>query len=470
MHHNFSTMTPSTPLHRSLHWAWLLAAALVLGYWCWYNGYPFFYPDTGAYMKGGFSGVPGSSRPLTYGLFLRHTSLKDSLLWVVYAQGILTALFVAKWMQYFSPKLTPGSFMGFIIFLTYCTHASYYVSFMLADCFTPIFYGCTILLLTVPMRRWQLFGVGLLGLVAMMMHYSNLMVGLALTGLLTLAMAFPKLRSWLSWKRIGLVFMLTISGWVGILLLHRISSGKATMMQASHVYTMARLHEVGILKQYLDKACAAGKTWNLCPYRDSLSENFLWDTQHSPLYLTGGWDANKDEYNAVLKDIAKQPKLVKRMLIESLNGGVKQFFNFKTEKLFVNEKGSMLHRMVLRHFPNEAYAFQYSLQNGKQEYLPLDGLNHRQLLFFFAALLVASLLVGSPKWKEAVPVEFRRAFFLLLLLLAINAIVSSTFSTVVPRYQGRVVWLFILSAGLASLWRLRLFVQENWSKLHENPS
>lgn len=418
-------------------------------------------------MKGGFSGLQGSSRPLTYGLFIRHMSLKDSLLWVVLAQGILTALFIAKWLQYFSPKMTAGVFMGAVIFLTFCTHASFYVSFLLADCFTPIFYGCLILLLTAPMRRWQFVGVGLLALVAMMMHYSHLMVGMAVAMLLTLGMALPKLRSWMSWKRIGVVCLLTISGWLGILMLHRISSGKATMMQASHVYTMARLYEEGILKQYLDKACVSGKTWKICQYRDSLSGNFLWDTKRSPLYLTGGWDANKEEYNAILKDMVTQPQLVKRMLIESLNGGIKQFFNFRTEVLFRNEKGSMLYNMVNKHYPNEAYAFQYSFQNGGlQENLPLEGLNARQLLFFFAALLVTSLLASSAKWKEAVPIEFRRAYFLLLLFLVINAIVSSTFSTVVPRYQGRVLWLFILSAGLATMWRLRLFIQENWEKLN----
>ncbi len=404
-------------------------------------------------MRGGFTGVPGSSRPLTYGLFIRHSSLKDSLLWVVYAQGILTSIFLWQWLKQYSPKLSPGIFVGTAIFLTYCTHASYYVSFLLADCFTPIFYGCIVLLLTVKMSRWRLAGVCLLGWVSMMMHYSHLMVGLAMAALMALGMALPKLRAWVSWKRIGLICLLTAAGWGGILVMHRIGGGQWTMMQASHVYTIARLHEVGILKQYLDKACAQGKNWNLCPYRDSLPENFLWDTDKSPVYLTGGWDANKEEYNAVLKDIAKQPKFVKRMLIESLNGGVKQFFNFKTEKLFENAKGEMLYRQVNRYFPNETQAFQFAYQNGKQEYLPIDGLNKRHLFFFFLALLVAALLASAEKWQQAVPVEFRRAFFLVLVLLVVNALVSSTFSTVVPRYQGRVVWLFILSAGVAAAWR-----------------
>ncbi len=441
--------------NNQLHWPWILVAALILGYWCWFNGYPFFFPDTGAYMKGGFSGVPGSSRPLTYGLFLRHTSLKDSLLWVVYAQGIMAAIFLSQWLKQFSPKLSPGIFVGTAIFLTYCTHASFYVSFLLADCFTPIFYGCIILLLTVKMSRWQLVGICLLGWVSMMMHYSHLMVGLVMAALMALGMALPKVRAWMSWKRIGLICLLTAAGWGGILVMHRIGGGQWTMMQASHVYSISRLHEVGILKQYLDKACPEGKNWSLCQYRDSLPENLLWDTKKSPIYLTGGWDATKEEYNAILKDIAKQPKLIKRMVIESLNGTVKQFFYFKTEKLFDNAKGDMLYRQVDKYYPNEVQAFQFSHQNGLQELLPIDGLNQRQLFFFLLALLVATLLASSEKWKQSVPVEFRRAFFLVLILLVINAFVSSTFSTIVARYQGRVVWLFILSAGLAAAWRLK---------------
>jgi phosphatidylserine synthase len=281
------------------------------------------------------------------------------------------------------------------------------------------------------------------------------MTGMALAGLLTLGMMLPSVRKWLNWKKIGTIWLLIAAGWIGILLIHRISGGQWTLMQASHVYTMARMNEVGILKQYLDKACPAGKNWNICPYKDSLPVDFLWDTEHSPVYLTGGWDANKQEYNAILKDIATTPKLVKRMIIESLNGGIKQFFNFRTEILLRNQEGSMLYNMVKRHFPNELHAFRYSRQNSQQEQLPIEGMNDRQLFFFFAALLVAVLLASSPKWKDAVPIEFRRAFFLLLLFLVINAFVSSAFSTVVARYQGRTIWLFILSAGLAAMWRVR---------------
>ncbi len=378
----------------SIHWLWLLAGAVILGFWCWYNGYPFFYPDTGAYIKGGFSGIPGSSRPLTYGLFLRHTSLKDSLLWVVFAQGILTAIFIGKWLGHFSPKVTPGIFIGWVIFLTFCTHASYYVSFLLADSFTPIFYGCAILLVTVSMSRWQFVGIWLLGLLALMMHYSHLMTGMALAGLLTLGMMLPSVRTWLNWKKIGSIWLLVAAGWIGILLIHRISGGQWAMMQASHVYTMARLNEVGILKQYLDKACPAGKNWNMCPYKDSLPVDFLWDTEHSPVYLTGGWDANKQEYNAILKDIATTPKLVKRMIIESLNGGVKQFFNFRTETLHRNQEGSMLYNMVKRYFPNELHAFRYSRQNSKQEQLPIEGRNERQATVFLLRSIVGGCSPG----------------------------------------------------------------------------
>ncbi|MFK8101257.1 MAG: hypothetical protein AB8G15_01985, partial [Saprospiraceae bacterium] len=53
----------------------ILLGTIILLFVAFYNGYPLVYSDTGTYIQSGFELFVPVDRPLTYGLFLRYTSL-----------------------------------------------------------------------------------------------------------------------------------------------------------------------------------------------------------------------------------------------------------------------------------------------------------------------------------------------------------------------------------------------------------
>jgi len=77
----------------------IAAAGLMLP--AFYNGYPLVYSDTGTYIASGFEGKVPNSRPITYGLFIRHSSLTASLWLSAFAQCLMVSLL----LYYFSHRV-----------------------------------------------------------------------------------------------------------------------------------------------------------------------------------------------------------------------------------------------------------------------------------------------------------------------------------------------------------------------------
>jgi hypothetical protein len=57
-----------------------------------YNGYPLVYSDTSTYLASGFELQTPVDRPITYGLFIRLTSLNGFSLWIPFFSVINTFL------------------------------------------------------------------------------------------------------------------------------------------------------------------------------------------------------------------------------------------------------------------------------------------------------------------------------------------------------------------------------------------
>jgi len=451
-----------------LKWAgWIVAGGIILSFWGLYNGYPFVYPDTGTYVFTGFSGEVVTDRPLTYGLFIRHSSMMESLFWVMYAQGVLTSLTVYLVLRHFLPAVNPALFVGIILALTACTNSSLYVSYIMPDLFTPIFFASVGLLLLVKLSKQRRIGICLLGWTALVMHNSHLLEGLLLTALLFLASLSPRFRAVIPFRRSLTVGALVAAGWLGVMSVHYIYGGKFVTHQAAHVFTMARLHEMGLVKPYLDQACPAGKNYPICAFKDSLPDDFLWSSE-SPAHKDGGWMAHRDEYRAVIWGILTTPRFFKDYVIHAANGTLTQFFYFRaedTEKWGVNTPPF---GAVQRHFPQEMNNYKYGHQNHRDYYLDFKGINTRQQYLFFGFLLLLVPVMTNDWWKTRVPEHLRRFLLFSAAVLFINAFVCSTFSTAVSRYQGRLVWLAIL-AGFMVMYAVRAPLFQKWRALFGQP-
>lgn len=433
---------------------WVALGALILCFWGLYNGYPFVYPDTGAYIFSGFEGRVPPDRPLIYGLFLRHASLMESAVWVMFAQGLLTSIFVSWFLRAFWPRVSPALFIGGVLFLTVASDASVYVSYLTPDLFTPLSYGALALLLFARMPRRRTVFVAVLAWLSLMMHNSNLLGATVLVALVLLGGLLPKFRAALPWRRSLATLGLVAGAWLGLSTLHYVYGGGFSVAQGRHMFTMARLNELGILKNYLDRACAEGKDYRLCAYKDELPEDFLWSGMaDNPTMKLGGWAACRDEYNRITGDIFSKPEYLKRYAIASVNTTFSQIFRFESERIGPMGQNSPPYEAIREKFPFELYTYKVAHQNHRPEYLDFSKNAARQQIFFFASLLIGVLLATSGPWRSRAPEPIRQAYGFVAAALLVNAFVCSTFSTLLSRYQGRLVWLFLLISFLVVLYR-----------------
>ncbi|MEQ1745765.1 MAG: hypothetical protein ABMA02_10085 [Saprospiraceae bacterium] len=422
----------------------LLLCGTLFCFWGWYNGYPFVYPDTGTYVDSGFENYLPGDRPITYGLFCRHISMSESLLWVMLVQGVLSAVLVREWLRAFAAShLNPATMLAAVVFLISCTTASIYASFITPDFLTPIFYGILIALLVVPSGRWRAALLSTLALFAAMTHNSHLLGGLVFGTCLLGYQFWASKEQRFTWKKVGLVWAIVVVGWIGLFALNISYGKKWDIMPDSHAFTMGRLHEIGLVRQYLDVKCADTNLY-LCPQKDAIPDDILWDS-NSPMSQGGGWQVHRQENQFIIGDIMTTPRFLKRYIIEALNSTVKQFFYFRAETIGPVPGDGGPNNSVKKHFPNELITYKIAHQNHRNWLLDVEGLNTRQQYLFFACLIVMVLLWTKSGWQAAIPSALQKAYYLLFLCLIINAFVCATFSTVVSRYQGRLIWLYIFT-------------------------
>ena len=432
---------------------YIVLGAIVLSFWCLQNGFPFVYPDTGAYIFYGFDGKVPPDRPLTYGLFIRHMSMMESSMWVIFAQALLTSGFIYLFLKSLLPRFSSVIFLGVVLFLTLASDASLYVSYLMPDLFTPLAYGALGLLLFYPLPRRHIIALCLLAALSLMMHNSNLLGASLVSGFVLVWRLLSGDRLVVPVRRTISVMGLIAASWLGLCTLHYTYGGGFTSMNGRQMFIMARLNELGILKNYLDKACAENKNFRICACKDSIPDDFLWNPE-SPVNKTGGWEANKDEYNQIIGDIFSNPAYLKSFAIQTVNGAVCQLGRFDAEFPKAMLNGSPPYEAIRQKFPFERYTYSISRQNHSPQYLDTARRNARQQFFFFLSLMVGVLLAASGIWRKKVPVRVRQLYGFVAATLVVNAFVCSAFSTLLSRYQGRMIWLLFLVSIVAVFYRI----------------
>ena len=220
------------------------------------------------------------------------------------------------------------------------------------------------------------------------------------------------------------------------------------------MFLMSRLIDHGILQQYLDNNCSE-KDYRFCEYREQIPWDFIWD-QKSPLYKTGGWEANKEEYNKIITDIFLTPEYAKLFFIRSLESGWKQFFNFETGDTPRQAGNSAPYYVIKHRFEEQMKEYLGSRQNqGKLDYRLLN--DHQNTVVAISLLVLLLLLVSRT------PTHLKVLIVFILFCLYVNALVCGSFSVVIPRYQSRVIWLLPLPVILSffqedviGLWRQKI--------------
>lgn len=446
-------------IHRSKHFFYILAGALILMMPALYNGFPLVYVDSGTYIKSGMELSVPLDRPVMYGLFIRLASLNESLWLVILAQCMILSYVLSLCYKTFSGSNPGGNTWLFMIaFLTAFTGIGWYSGQLMPDIYTAIAVMCGLLLLVYQrLTILERILTSVILIFSECVHFSNFAICI-LVLLVLFVFAKTKLMSPSVVKEIRFL-MLTAVLASGILISSLVNysiGGRFGMNQASHVFLMGRMLDAGLLEKFLNEKCAANN-YILCDCKDQLpadSRAFLWSGE-SPLYRDGGWEKSSYEYNRILKDMFTSPKYLVLFTYRGILSGFSQLFQNQIggsglEGNYNDGPDTPVAQQIAIHFRQEQKPYHQSRQNTN---LWEQGLDFSVLNMIYYPLLTLTVLflffIRSVKqiWDEIS--SFSKLLFTVLITgILINAFVTGTLASVCDRFQGRIGWLFVFTAVL----------------------
>lgn len=423
-----------------------------------YNGYPLVYSDTSTYIASGFELEIPFDRPITYGLFLRATSLNGVSLWsVIFSQAFLLSSLILLVMREFMNRsyyLYAGIIS--ILFLSLITGVSWTVSQLMPDVFTAIGFLLIILIMTGKFSRTIIVGLYVLFFITCAMHMSHVLLFTLLVTFIFLFRRFLISEESYSWSKARLTTLLILS-------IGSFATMSSAASKSKHMFFMGAMVEHGIAKSYLDEHCAEGK-YQLCQYKDSLPQRayeFVWD-EKSPVYKIGGWKETKSEFNEIIGRTLTTPKYIGMHIQASLKATAEQLSLFSIgdgNGVFLT--GTLLHQRVGTYFQHELNGYEHARQNTKT----LNLINVLNSVFFGVIIIstIALLLVLAlgKSWSD---LRLRLLILVVIAGVVLNAWDCGTFANAIDRLGCKVMWLIpLLTIILGWKW----FTQEGKAKAVE---
>lgn len=403
-----------------------------------YDNYPIVTSDTGAYIVVGFTLEPPSDRPVFYSLFLRATSLGMSLWLTVFVQCLILAFVVNNFIRSLIPQISYRHLIALNIFLSLATIAGWYAGQIMPDIFVSIMILGIVQYLLFENTARKNVPLLLATFLALIVHNSNyVIITLFVAAIFICSMFNTRIRVF---RRKAMVLLcLGVGAWLTLCFSNYIGGKGFKAASATHVFVMGKLSESGVLKTYLDKACPI-YPYKICAYKDNLPPlawEFHWDA-NSPVQQTGGWDANKDEYNAIIKDIFSRPKYWPFLAYKSVEATARQLtltnidgsYSLPWTKF---DEESSPYKTIAQYYPHELNEFRMSRQNTKSFNIGLYN-NVYVIVIILSSLAV---LVFISRWSN----EMKFIYFFAILLIILNAFTTATLSSVNERLNSRVVWL-----------------------------
>lgn len=485
----------SSPGHRALAWRRIalrsmLCAVLTLAT-LWpslYNGQPFFYPDTTAYIRGAdaaFSRLTHrtsvwseqrrdsidsgaermqqqprrslssiedravlAGRSVYYGALLYASHLGGRLWPMVVVQALAVLGSVALALAVFG-SFTWHRFAIIAIVLAALTPASFFASFMLPDVFAAI----TILSATVllvhggRMRRRVLLAWVVLLSASVLFHVSHVLIAL---GMLILAVAYALIdRASVPARGVACIvaaLVVAVGGEVAF------DVAVTKLLGAPPIrppFLTARMVADGPGYRYLAANCRTRKL-AACEFVDRMPgmrpDHFLWGTDpKKDVFAVANADTRRrlgsEQYRVAWAILMSDPI---GQISASLRNARTQFvlidlhdFNYPT-----NERA-----FLASHVP-EPYLGVLRNTSAWRESMPVAAMS---AVVIVVALLSAVYLIGSPFRRDRAFIRDRALFAFVTCIvvgMTINAFVCGAMATPNGRYQARVIWLLPLAAML----------------------
>lgn len=400
-----------------------------------YNGFPIVYSDTSTYLASGFELETPVDRPITYGLFVRISSLNGVSLWmVVFFQAIILSYLIFLLIKQITDEKSYLKIaLVATLFLSLFTGLSWTVSQVMPDIFTPIALVSAVLILVGRLRKNTLLFVFLIYAISVMMHLSHILMFSLIILVVFLVKKFilPPDRNARATRNLAIMFLITIGSVIMM---------GSSLAKSKHVFFMGAMAEQGILKKYLDEHCVTDK-YLICAYKDSIPKtfnDFVWK-EDSPLYKMGGWKATKKEYSEIISGTLTEPKYIALHIKESVKATFRQLIRFDIgDGNGVFSKGTLLHERVSRYFKHDLASYESSRQNQSSLYY-LQGINIIFRIVVVISILFIFIILIIKKFVRNF--KLNALLFISFTTILINAWDCGTFSMVTDRFGCKLTWL-----------------------------
>lgn len=417
----------------------VLIGAFILMLFPLYNGYPLLNGDTATYIYSGFGLHVPDDRPIFYGLFLRCCSLGASLWLPVFVQCLILSWLLTRLMRRIMPGMSDTVYAGILLLISIATVLSWNAGLILPDAFTCVLFLAGIQWVVFDNRRTAHILLLLLLFCVTLMHYSHVLISLFFfTGLLLFS--FFRSGSFIRRKRVISLLVIPVLSWFTISTSNYLDGKGFVFSPFSHVFLMGKLAENGVLRVYLDRACN-DKQYKICAFKDQLPPvawEFVWSGDGA-VAKTGGWQANREEYNAIISDIFRTPRYWPFLAFRSLEATARQIVLINIEESEESSaaqfgNGSNVFYAIQKHFASELGQEQVSRQNNKT--VDVRFFDHVYGIVFILSCLFCLFFLPAAIRKEAIPI-----YVVLVLFLVSNAFVTASFANVLTRLNSRVIWL-----------------------------
>ena len=339
---------------------------------------------------------------------------------------------------------TAGYYLILMMFLSLLTGMGWYASFIMPDILGPVLYLSIYLLVCAPetLSRGERIALYPMGVWAITGHATHLPLAVALCALLALISACQGrdfLRRARGLAEVAAMIALAAAAQIA---LHGYLYGKPTLNGERPPYLMVRIIADGPGRWYLEKHCAS-EQWVACKRAAGLSDDansLLWDADG---FYDGATDEEADrlaeeETPFVLAAVRSYPR--EQFLRSAANFG-EQLTTFGLFGFHPND-------WTLEQFNEAMPAARASYLRSRQarNALPLRLLSTIQLYAVLVSLAAMAVLIPL-LWRRHSP-RLAGLSLVIVSVIVLNALLTGVLSGPDDRYQGRVIWLVPLLAGI----------------------
>ena len=431
---------------------WIIASTAMIAALLWpaiANRFPIVFYDTGGYLASAVEGNPGHGRAAIYGAFLS-LGIPTAFWLNIVAQAAITVWLVVLMLRTHGLGTRPTLPLVIVAGLAVLTGLPWYAAQLLPDIWLPDAVLALYLLAFRPraLRTWQRLALVVIIAFAMASHLGTLGVAVGLAVVLIVAAPFA-VRLALPRPALSGATIATVTGVLLALTSNLVLNGEFAFTRGGPNFLFGRILQTGIAAQYLQDNCP-DPTLRLCAYRNDLppdGDNWLWDSEGSPLYKLGGWDAFEPEAKRIVADSLGQYPW--QHMAAFLHGTFTQLVMVETGE-DITPWAWHVHD-VLEHQAPLAYK---RFLAARQQQAPFDfaWLNHVHVP---VALLSMALLPAVILLARCGRVSRQAAALAAVVLLALlgNAVICGGLSNPHHRYQSRLVPLATLAIAIAALTR-----------------